>query len=31
MLVYRSVLLFDNCDLEALADAAAARQRWISF
>jgi kynurenine formamidase len=28
MLLYRGVLLFDNCDLEALADAAAARKRW---
>jgi kynurenine formamidase len=28
MLVYRGVLLFDNCDLEAIADAAAARRRW---
>jgi kynurenine formamidase len=28
MLVYRGVLLFDNCDLEAIAEAAAARRRW---
>jgi kynurenine formamidase len=28
MLLYRGVLLFDNCDLEALADAAATRGRW---
>jgi kynurenine formamidase len=28
MLLYRGVLLFDNCDLEALGDAAAARKRW---
>jgi kynurenine formamidase len=27
-LVYLGVHLFDNCDLEALADAAAARNRW---
>ena len=27
-LVYLGVHLFDNCDLEALADAAAARKRW---
>jgi kynurenine formamidase len=27
-LLYLGVHLFDNCDLEALADAAAARQRW---
>jgi kynurenine formamidase len=27
-LVYLGVHLFDNCDLEALADEAAARQRW---
>ena len=28
-LVYLGLPLFDNCDLEALADAAAARKRWI--
>jgi len=28
MLVYRGVLLFDNCDLEAIAEAAAIRRRW---
>jgi len=28
MLVYRGVLLFDNCDLEEVATAAAARHRW---
>jgi len=27
-LLYHGVHLFDNCDLEALADAAAARERW---
>jgi kynurenine formamidase len=27
-LLYLGVHLFDNCDLEALADAAAARKRW---
>ena len=27
-LLYLGVHLFDNCDLEALADAAAARNRW---
>src|SRR4051794_31282255 len=27
-LLYLGVHLFDNCDLEALADAAAARERW---
>jgi hypothetical protein len=27
-LVYLGVHLFDNCDLEALAEAAAARNRW---
>ena len=27
-LVYLGLPLFDNCDLEALADAAAARKRW---
>jgi hypothetical protein len=27
-LVYLGVHLFDNCDLEALAAAAAARKRW---
>jgi len=27
-LLYLGVHLFDNCDLEALADAAAARRRW---
>jgi len=27
-LVYLGIHLFDNCDLEALADAAAARKRW---
>jgi hypothetical protein len=27
-LVYLGVHLFDNCDLEALADAAAAKKRW---
>jgi kynurenine formamidase len=27
-LLYMGVHLFDNCDLEALADAAAARKRW---
>jgi len=26
--VYLGIHLFDNCDLEALADAAAARKRW---
>jgi hypothetical protein len=28
MRLYLGVHLFDNCDLEALADAAAARKRW---
>ena len=28
MLLYRGVLLFDNCDLEALATAAAERRRY---
>jgi kynurenine formamidase len=27
-LLYLGVHLFDNCDLEALADSAAARKRW---
>ena len=27
-LLYLGVHLFDNCDLEALADTAAARKRW---
>jgi len=27
-LLYLAVHLFDNCDLEALADAAAERKRW---
>ena len=27
-LLYLGVHLFDNCDLEALAEAAAARNRW---
>jgi kynurenine formamidase len=28
-LIYLGLPLFDNCDLESLADAAAARKRWI--
>jgi hypothetical protein len=27
-LLYLGIHLFDNCDLEALADAAATRRRW---